>query len=166
MDTIFKPIDHAALWALLAANKSQRVQAFALKEGWYLVVRRGKTAKALAAEDGGLRLFTTLNELDDYLREHRRSYFVVDTSELDKTADDPGTFERLREAQQAEEYLAALGVDVLGEDIDGKEYDEWMRHQIQEALDDPRPSIPNAEVKERATVRRAELLARLAQDKP
>lgn len=40
-------------------------------------------------------------------------------------------------------------------------YDAWFRAKVQEALDDPRPRIPHAEVVKRSLERRAELLAKL-----
>jgi len=40
-------------------------------------------------------------------------------------------------------------------------YDAWFRAKVQEALDDPRPMIPHAEVMKRSSERRAELLAKL-----
>ena len=40
-------------------------------------------------------------------------------------------------------------------------YDAWFRAKVQEALDDPRPRIPHAEVMQRASKRRAELLGKL-----
>ncbi|WP_373997161.1 hypothetical protein [Duganella sp. SG902] len=52
--------------------------------------------------------------------------------------------ERLREAKQAAEY------------------DAWVRQQIQEALDEPRPGIPHSAVKKKFAARRAALLKKLA----
>ncbi len=37
-------------------------------------------------------------------------------------------------------------------------YDKWFRSQVQEALDDPRPGIPHAEVSARWVKQRAQLL--------
>lgn len=41
-------------------------------------------------------------------------------------------------------------------------YDKWFREQVQQALDDPRPSIPHAEVKAEFAERRAALRQRIA----
>lgn len=38
------------------------------------------------------------------------------------------------------------------------EYDAWFRAKVQEALDDPRPPIPNHEVKAHFAARRADAL--------
>ena len=48
---------------------------------------------------------------------------------------------------------------------DPEEYDRWFRAKVQEALDDPRPSIPHAEVKARFAKRRADALRAIAEDK-
>lgn len=143
MDAAFKPTDQAAFLALLDANKSH-LYAYGLREGWHLVVRRGKVAKALAAEDGSLRLFRALAGLDDYLRERGISHFLVDIGGLDRSASDPATAERLGEAQKAAEY------------------DAWFRQQVQESLDDSSPTIPDSVVEEKFAARRTELLKKLA----
>ena len=36
------------------------------------------------------------------------------------------------------------------------EYDAWFRAKVRQALEDPRPSIPNAQVKSRFAKRRAD----------
>ena len=41
---------------------------------------------------------------------------------------------------------------------DGSDYDAWFRARVQEALDDPRPGIPQAEVKRRWAERKKKLL--------
>lgn len=38
------------------------------------------------------------------------------------------------------------------------EHDAWFRAKVQEALDDPRPAIPHAQVKEHFAKRRAEAM--------
>lgn len=40
------------------------------------------------------------------------------------------------------------------------EYDRWFREQVQDAMDDPRPSISHAEMKAVMAEKRAQLLAR------
>ncbi|MES2161805.1 MAG: hypothetical protein V4476_11680 [Pseudomonadota bacterium] len=144
METTFKPIDQTGLMELLAPQKSRVARAFGLKEGWYLLVHHGGTAKALASEDGGLRIFTTLEALDDYLRDHGIPHFLVDISKPDRTTNDPAVAERLREAQKNEEHNA------------------WFRQQVQEALDDPSLSIPHSVVEEKFAARRTELLKKLS----
>jgi DNA-damage-inducible protein J len=47
---------------------------------------------------------------------------------------------------------------------DPQEYDRWFRAKVQEALDDPRPSIPHEEVKARFAHRRAQALRSIDPD--
>ena len=101
----------------------------------------------LADAEGAAQIFPTLDDVKAYLYDTAIPNFSVDTSALDKSSDDLDIRQRFREKAQAAEY------------------DAWLAQQIQEALDDPAPSIPNAVVKERAASRRAELLARLEQEK-
>lgn len=75
------------------------------------------------------------------------AYFLVDTSALDYSSNEANVKARLREAEEVQAD------------------DAWMDQQIQEALDDPSPLIPNSVVKERAATRRAELQARLDKEK-
>lgn len=42
-------------------------------------------------------------------------------------------------------------------------YDKWFRAQVQEALDDPSPSVPHEQVKAEWAIERAELLKRAGQ---
>jgi DNA-damage-inducible protein J len=44
---------------------------------------------------------------------------------------------------------------------DDPEYDAWFRAKVQEALDDPRPTVPGEEVEREFAERRAALRARL-----
>ena len=41
-------------------------------------------------------------------------------------------------------------------------HDEWFRAKVREALEDPRPGVPHAEVKARFAVRRAAALKKAA----
>jgi hypothetical protein len=41
------------------------------------------------------------------------------------------------------------------------EYDDWLRAEVQAAIDDPRPSVPNDEVEREFAKVRAELLKRI-----
>lgn len=147
MSTAFDTMDQPFLIALLRANRSQEVLAYAQRDGWHLVVRAGKNEWVFSGEDEAKRLFSSLDDLRDYLHGIAAPRFLVDISGLDQSATDPGTLERLREAQAAAKQ------------------DEWIRQQVQESLGDPSPSIPNSIVKERAAARRAELLVRLEQEK-
>lgn len=146
MDSGFQPIVRRTLIALLAAKRSQQVHAYAGKRGWSVVIRNGKTDLVLADENDAVQIFPTLQALQEYLHAIAVPFFLTDLSALDVSADDSEIQDRMREAQEVAEC------------------DQWIRQQVQEALDDPRPSIPNSEVKERSAARRAELMARLTKE--
>ncbi|QMV17976.1 type II toxin-antitoxin system RelB/DinJ family antitoxin [Granulicella sp. 5B5] len=44
---------------------------------------------------------------------------------------------------------------------DGTDYDAWFRAKVQEALDDPRPGVPHAEVRRRMNILREKALAKI-----
>lgn len=147
MDTVFKPIDQPALIALLRADRSLKVHAYAKKNGWSLVINSKKIVWALTDTDEITRVFLTLDEFERYLHSIGVPNFLTDLSGIDESENDINVQERRREAKSS------------------LENDEWMHQQIQAALDDPRPSISNSVVKERAATRRAELLVRLEKER-
>lgn len=147
MNTPFCPIDRRTLIAVLRASPSQRVHAYAQENGWRLVVRNRKSEWTLVDSAKNVRVFSSLGVFEDYLYEIAVPNFLVDTTLLDPSSSDPNIQEKLREASAAAER------------------DEWVRMKVQESLDDPGPLIAGAVVEERAAARRAELLARLAQEK-
>lgn len=49
--------------------------------------------------------------------------------------------------------------------VDPQTYDEWFRAKVQEALDDPRPAIPHAQVQQEMAEKKAALRRRLARAK-
>ncbi len=51
--------------------------------------------------------------------------------------------------------VANEGALPVGLVADSKAHDAWFRAKVQEALDDPRPAVPNEEVAERFAKRRA-----------
>ncbi|MYM83180.1 hypothetical protein GTP44_14590 [Duganella sp. FT50W] len=143
MNSAPQPISHIALTGLVAAGKIESCSAVGQRAGWYLKVKQGPALLALASEDD-LKIFPTLSALGDYLRGLGITSFLSDTSELDQDALDPETKERLNEAKQAAEYGA------------------WFRQQVQEALNDRRPTTSHSVVQEKFAKRRAASLKKLA----
>lgn len=143
MSSTVHPINQVELTNLIKAGKVESVHAMGQRAGWHVVVKQTHGSFALSCADD-LQIFSTLSVLEDFLQGLGIGYFLVDVSELDQNAMDPETQERLREAKQAAEY------------------DTWVRQQIQEALDDPRPSILHSIVQKKFAARRATLLKKLA----
>ncbi len=61
--------------------------------------------------------------------------------------------------------VANEGALPAGLAVDPETHDAWVRAKVREALDDPRPDIPNEEVEARFAARRAETRCRLATGK-
>ena len=66
-------------------------------------------------------------------------------------------------------FVGELGVDRIDLQVDqtshigeDPEYDDWIRREVQLAIDDPEPSIPAEEVEQYFAKRRAELRKRIA----
>jgi DNA-damage-inducible protein J len=56
----------------------------------------------------------------------------------------------------------AMPMDGASSQVEPLGYDAWFRAKVQEALDDPRPPIPNEEVKAYFDARKRQLLANQA----
>jgi len=125
-------ITHTTLRELVAAGAVREVAAVAHGSRWSLVVRYGGIERVLAARKTKQpRSWAHLDSLARYLAEIGIRQFTTDARDYDP--DQPGQkrpdrAEALRQAHEAAEY------------------DRWFREQVQEALDDPRPSIPHEEV--------------------
>ncbi|WP_225770454.1 type II toxin-antitoxin system RelB/DinJ family antitoxin [Inquilinus sp. Marseille-Q2685] len=61
--------------------------------------------------------------------------------------------------------VANEGTLPAGLAVDPETYDAWFRRKVQEAIDDPRPSIPHEEVEAEFARRRAETRRKLAEGK-
>ncbi|MTV41215.1 antitoxin PaaA2 family protein [Duganella radicis] len=143
MNSTVHPINQAALINLSKADKVAPIYAVGQKAGWHVMIKQEQASLVLAHEEG-LQIFSTLSALEDYLRGLGITSFLTDVSGLDRNAKDRKTQERFGEAKKAEEY------------------DRWFRQQVEEALNDPRSSIPHSEVEEKFAARRAALLKKLA----
>lgn len=61
--------------------------------------------------------------------------------------------------------VANEGALPAGLAVDPETHEAWVRAKVREALDDPRPDIPNEQVEARFAARRAETRRRLATGK-
>jgi len=58
-------------------------------------------------------------------------------------------------AREALDFIDFLGQRYgVGSVDEATEYDQWFRTQVQRALDDPRPGVPNEQVREHFAKRR------------
>ena len=115
--------------------------------GWGVVVQYGMVERGLAARRGATRVFRKFETLASYLKDIGITKYQVDASLFDPVAlktDRKRTdaAERMKNAHQAAAYKG------------------WLTRQIQEAIDDPRPSVPHAQVAAEWATERAALLKR------
>ena len=137
-------IDHVTLSRLIEASAVRGANVVGQPGGWGVVIQYGMTERALAAKRGPVRIFRKFETLTDYLKNIGVTRYQVDATEYDPVAlkverHRADASERMKHAHEAATY------------------DKWFRAQVQEALDDPRPSIPNEVVKAEFAKKRKEL---------
>lgn len=127
-------IDHTTLTHLVEAGVVRGADVIGQAGGWCVVIKYGMTERALAARRGAVRSFKKFDTLVGYLKgigivEYRVNAANFDPTMLKASTARPDSAQRLKRAHEAAAY------------------DTWLRAQVQESLGDPRPSIPNDEVK-------------------
>lgn len=137
-------IDHSTLSKLVEAGAVRGAQVVGTNGGWSVLVQYGKVERPLVAERSqDVRLFKRFETLVSYLRKIGIVKFDVDAVDYDSSAASstkrPDRSEALRKAHEAAAY------------------DKWFRLEVQESIDDPRPSIPHEEVEAHFQARRARL---------
>lgn len=140
-------IDSKLLASLVEAGAVQSAHVVGRASGWGVVVQYGKGERVLAAQRSHKpREFKKLDTVVAFLKELGLSRFDVDAAEYD-----PAQVERVARPDRAA---------ALKQAHEAAAYDKWFREQVQEAIDDPRPSIPHEQVKAEWAAERAELLKR------
>ncbi len=143
MREIISPV---ALKELVAANAICSALVIGEDGAYFVTVKYGMAEKVVGARtrQGGVkeREFLSLDAAAKYLRGIGIRRFDVDESRftgLKKRASRPDRAAALKAAHEAAAY------------------DKWFREQVQEALDDPAPTIPDAEAKAHFAAKRAAL---------
>ncbi len=140
-------IDHPTLERLVEANAVRGANIVGRPSGWGVIIQYGMTERVLAAKRGSVRIFRKFETLVSYLKGIGIVRYQVDASQFDvaalKTARKRGdAAERMKNAHEAAAYKG------------------WLTQQVQEAIDDPRPSVPHAQVVADWNIERAALLKR------
>ena len=136
-------IDHKTLAKLVESGAVRAARVISRAGGWGVIVTCGKTARTLAAQRGKVRLFSKLETVAVYLRGIGIPRFDVDVVDYDPSSTRRARPDRSVALKRAHKAAA---------------YDKWFRAQVQVALHDPRPSMPNAEVSARWAKQRARLV--------
>ena len=137
-------IDHVTLEHLVEAGAVRGASIVGQPGGWGVVIQYGMTERALAAKRGAVRIFRKFETLVGYLKGIGIASYQVDASQFDPVALKTGrtrtdAAERMKSAHAAAAYV------------------DWLTKEVQEALDDPRPSVPHAQVAAEWKIERAAL---------
>jgi hypothetical protein len=145
MTTTPDTIDHNTLARLVEAGAVRGADVIGQSGGWEVVIKYGMTERALAARRGAVRIFKKFETLVGYLKGLGIAEYRVNAANFDPSA---------LKSHQARPDAAAR----MKRAHDAAAYDTWFRAQVQESLDDLRPSIPHEEVLAEWHTERAELL--------
>jgi len=136
-------VDHRTLAQLVQSGHVRVARVVSQAGGWGIIIVCGKTSRPLAAQRGRVRLFSKLETVAAYLSGIGIPRFDVDVADYDP--------QRVRRARPDR-------AEALKQTHEAAAYDKWFRGQVQAALDDPQPSIPNEEVSARWAKKRAQLV--------
>lgn len=147
MQTPEKTIDHGTLRRLIAAGAQVGAEVVGAAGGWGVVINYGRASQTLAATRGTPRTFRQFEVLAGYLKALGITEYRVNTAEFDPratTAKPSDKRSTVASARMKHAHEAAS-------------YDKWFREQVQAAIDDPRPSIPDDDVRREFAARREAL---------
>ena len=117
--------------------------------GWSVVLKVGMQEKPLGTQRTDKpRTWRSLDSCVSYLRDELH---IVRIDGIDATHHSEASIHTKRRADASERMKRAH---------EAAAYDKWFRAQVQESLDDPRPSIPHEEVMAEFAGRRAALRKR------
>jgi len=142
---IAETIDHATLTKLAEAGAVHSAHVVGQEGGWGVLVKFGKTERALAAQRSHqVRIFRKFETLVHYLKGVGIAHFEVDAAKFEAASSlsraRPDQSAKMRNAHQAAEY------------------DEFFRQRVQGAIDDKRPRLSTADARTRIDAARAALL--------
>ena len=145
-------IDRTTLEHLVEAGAVKGASIVGQPGGWGVVVHYGLTERVLAARRGAIRNFKKFETLVDYLKSIGLAKYQVDATEYEPAAP-PSDRKRTDAAERMKNAHAAAA------------YKGWLTKEVQEAIDDPRPSVPHDEVMAEWKTERAALAKQAKQMK-
>lgn len=129
---VAETIDHTTLTKLAEAGVVRTAHVIGQEGGWGVMVKYGKTERALAAQRSRkVRIFRRLETLVDYLKGVGIPRFDVDAVNYDSSGNT---------AQKRPDRAAAMKAA-----HEAAAYTKWLKAEIQEAIDDRSPTIPHEE---------------------
>lgn len=144
MSITAETIDHATFEHLVCAGAVKATSVVAQSGGWGVVVSYGTTSRALAAKRGAVRIFKKFETLAGYLKDIGIAQFDVDARQYD-----PETKTTIKRTDAADRMRSAH---------EAAAYKSWLAKEVQEAIDDPRPSVSHAQVAAEWALERAALV--------
>ena len=137
MTSTAETIDHTTLARLVEAGAVRGADVIGHGGGWGIVVKYGRTQRALAARRGDLRTFRKFETLVSYLKELGISQYSVNATDFD-----PQALKTSRVRPDASERMRSA--------FEAKAHTDWVREKVAESLADPRPNIPHRQVMDEA----------------
>ena len=125
-------IDHTTLRRLAEAGAVRSAHIIGQSGGWGVLVKFGMTERTLAAQRSHqVRIFRKLETLVNYLKGVGIARFEVDAENYDSVSVTHRRPDRSKAMKEAHEAAA---------------YNNWIKAEVQEAIDDTSPTIPHNEV--------------------
>jgi len=144
MTKMAETIDHSTLSRLVEAGAIKSARIVGQRSGWAVLVKCGMTERSLVAQRSReVRLFRKFETLVSHLKKIGIARFDVDAANYDPEA-----------AATARRPDRALALKRAHEAV---AYDAWFRAQVQASIDDPRPSVSDAEASTQFSARKAAL---------
>jgi len=142
-------IDTAMARRLVEACAIRGASIIGRPGGWSVMLKLGMSEKPLGVQRTDKpRTWRSLDTCMDYLK---NELHIVRVDMLDASNHSAGDVTRSKRADSSERMKRAH---------EAAAYDQWFRAQVQEAIDDPRPSIPHEQVMAEFAERRTALLKR------
>lgn len=127
-------IDHTTLLRLAEAGAVRSAHIVGQAGGWGILVKYGMTERALAAQRSHqVRIFRKFETLVGYLKGVGIARFDVDAANYDADS--------LKTTRSRPDQAAAMKSA-----HEAAAHTRWLKEQVQEAIDDPRPSIEHDQV--------------------
>ena len=142
-------IDTVIAKRMIEANALFSASIIGQAGGWSVLLKFGAAEKTLGAQRSDKpRLWKSLDHCVDFLKTelHIARFELLDATQfsLSSAISNHQVAERMRETHQAAAYV------------------KWLDAEVQEAIDDTSPSIPNEEVQEYFAQKRTALRKRIA----
>ena len=141
-------IDHATLEQLVQTGAVRGVTIVGQPGGWTIVIEHGLVEQALAEGGNPVQIFYPFETVVGYLSEIGITTYHVDASYFSG----PGAVIGNQRNGAAECPKSARK---------GAAYADWLSREVQDAIDDPRPSVLHGEVAAEWALERAALLKRV-----